>query len=94
MGGEVLAKDENIIKVDKTEGKLTQDEVHHALKDVSSILEAKGYPQKFKHSKGGDYSLLLDVLGGLRNLLIPLLEVQLGEHSRTRDPEGEICNVG
>ena len=94
MGGEILAKDENVVNVDKTEGKLTQDKVHHMLKGVPSILEAKGYPQKLKHPNGGDYSLLLDVLRGHMNLIKPLLEVQLGEHSRIRDPGGEICNVG
>ena len=52
--GEIFAKDENVIKVDKTEGKLTQDEVHHVLKGVPSITEAKGHPQKLKHPKGGD----------------------------------------
>ena len=65
MGGETLAKDENIINVDKTGGKPPQDEAHHALKGVPSISKAKGHPQKLKHSKGGDISHLLDVLGGL-----------------------------
>ena len=49
VGGEVFAEDENIINVDKTEGKITQDEVHHALKGVPSILEAKVHLQKLKH---------------------------------------------
>ena len=50
--GEILAKDENIIKVDKTEGTLTQDDVHHTLKGVPSISEAKVHPQKLEHSNG------------------------------------------
>ena len=73
MGREVFADDENIINVDKTEGKITQDEVHHALKGVLSIPKAKGHPQKLKHPKGGDNSCLLNVLRGHRNLIIPLL---------------------
>ena len=73
--GEILAKDENIIKVDKTEGTLTQDDVHHTLKGVPSISEAKGHSQKLKHPKRVDYSHLLDVLRGHTNLITPLLEV-------------------
>ena len=57
MGGEVLAKDENVINVDKTEGKLTLDKVHHTLP------EAKGHPHK--HFEGGDNSCLLNVLRGM-----------------------------
>ena len=62
VGGEVLANNENVIHVDKTEGKLTHEEVHHTLKGVLSFLEAKGPPHKLKHSKGGDNSCLLNVL--------------------------------
>ena len=64
VGGEILAKDENVINLVKTELKLTQDEVHHVLKGVPSISEAKEHPQKLIHSKRGDYSHLLDVLRG------------------------------
>ena len=53
VGGEVFAEKENIIKVDKTEGKITQDKVHHVLKGVPGIPEAKGHPQKLKHLEGG-----------------------------------------
>ena len=86
MGREVLAEDGNDLNLDKTEGKLTQDEVHHMLKGVPSFPEAKGHPQKFEHPKGGDNSSLLNVLGSHGNLIKPLLKIQLGEHSRTRDP--------
>ena len=44
--------------------------------------------------KGGYYRSLLDVFGGHFNLIIPLLEVKLQEHSRTRDPGGEVSYVG
>ena len=37
MEGEVLGEDQDIIHVDETKQKLTQDKVHHALKSVSSI---------------------------------------------------------
>ena len=73
VGGEILVEDENIIHVYKTEGKLTQDKVHHALKGVPSIREAIGHPQKLEHHEGGDNSHLKNVLGGHRNLIIPFL---------------------
>ena len=73
VGGEILAEDEDIIHIYKTEGKLTQDKVHHVLKGVPIIPEAKGHPQKLKHPKGVDNSHLQNVLGGNRNLIIPFL---------------------
>ena len=51
--GEIFAKDENVIKVDKTEGKLTQDEVHHALKGVPSITECQRAPSETQTSQRG-----------------------------------------
>ena len=69
VGGEILSKDENVVHIYKTEGKLTQDEIVHILESIPSIPEAKGHPQKLEHPKGGDYSCLLDVLGGHWNLL-------------------------
>ena len=62
MGGKILAEDEDIIHVGKTEGQITHDEVHHSLKSIPSIPEAKGHPQKLKHSKRGDNSCLQNVL--------------------------------
>ena len=52
VGGEVLGEDQDIVHVDKTKGKFTQNEVHHVLKGVSSISNPKRHPQKFEHSKG------------------------------------------
>ena len=49
--GEVLIEYEDLIYSDKTEGKLTMDKVHHPLECVSSVPEAKGHVQKFKHTK-------------------------------------------
>ena len=77
VGGEVLAKDENVIDIDKTERQLTQDKVLHTLESIPCIPEAKRHSQKLKHTKGGNYSCLLDVLGCHWNLIIPLLEVKL-----------------
>ena len=93
VGGEVLGEDQDIIHEDKTERKLTQNKVHHVLKGVSSVSESNGHPQKFKHSKGRDNSSLLNVLGGHMNLIISLLKVQLGEHSCTQYPGGEVSNI-
>ena len=81
MGGKVLGEDQDIVHVDKTEGKFTQNKVNHWLKGVSSISKSKRHPQKFKHSKGSDGDSLLNVLGGYRNFIISFLKVQLGEHS-------------
>ena len=46
VAGEVSADDENIINIEKTEEKITQEEVHHALKGVPSIQERKGILRK------------------------------------------------
>ena len=43
VGGEVLGEDQDIIQLDKTEQKLIQNMVNHALKSVSSIPESKGH---------------------------------------------------
>ena len=91
VGGEVLGEDQDIIHVD--ERKLTQDTIHHVLKGVTSVSESKGHPQKLENSKGSDDSSLLNVLRGHRNLIIPLLKVQLGEHSCTRYPGGEVSDI-
>ena len=80
VGGKILAEDEDIIHVDKTEGQLTQDEVHHALKIVPSIPEAKGHPQKLKHPcflHGREFSL-----GG--GQLLRIQELRFSKHKRTR----------
>ena len=83
VGGEVLGEDQDIVHLDKIEGKFTQKKVHHALKGVSSVLESKGHSQKFKHSKESEDGSLLNVLGSHRNLITSFLKVQLGEHSCT-----------
>ena len=37
MRRQILAKDQDIITIDKTEGKVSQDLMHQALKCVSSV---------------------------------------------------------
>ena len=89
VGGEVLGEDQDIVHVDETERKLTQNKGHHLLKGVTSTRGIL----KLEHSEGSDESSLLNVLGGHRNLIIPLLKVQLGEPSWTRYPGGEVSNI-
>ena len=93
VGGEVLGEDQDIVQVDKTDGNITQNKVHHALKGVSSVLKPKRHPQKFEHSKGSNDGSLLNVLEGHRNLIISFLKVQLGEHSCARFPGSEVSNI-
>ena len=83
MRREILGEDMNIIHVDKTEGKITQNLIHKALKHVASVSEAKGHAKELEHPKGGDDGGLLDVLQRNRYLIVTFLEVQLGEHFRS-----------
>ena len=44
VGGEVLGEDQDIVHIDKTEGKFTQNKVNHVLKGVSSVSKPKRHP--------------------------------------------------
>ena len=56
--------------------KITKDPVHHPLKRLSSILEAKRKAEKLKEAKGGDDGSLWDVCRPLGYLEISLLQVK------------------
>ena len=41
VGGEVLKEDQDIVNINETEGKFTQNKVHYELKGVSSVSKSK-----------------------------------------------------
>ena len=47
-----VRENQNIIKVDKAERQITKDFVHHPLKCLSSIPEAKRKAEKLEEGKG------------------------------------------
>ena len=53
VGGKILAEDKDIIHVYKTEGNLTQDKVHLALKGVPAFRRPKGILKNLNIPKGG-----------------------------------------
>ena len=59
------------------------------LECVSSNPKAKGHADCGGSDDGG----LLNVLGGRKYLVIPHLEVKLGENGRNQDPRCEVSNV-
>ena len=93
MRREVLGEDKDVIHIEEAGGKITQNLIHEALENVTSVSEAKRHAKKFEHPKGGDDSGLLDVLRRNWHLIVSFLKVQFGKHCRTVNPQGEIGNV-
>ncbi|XP_051881846.1 X-ray repair cross-complementing protein 5 isoform X2 [Pristis pectinata] len=65
-------------KVYEDEVKVTPDRVHQSLEGQSSILEAKGHPDKFKEAERCDQRCLCNVVRMHRDLVIAADEVDLG----------------
>ena len=49
-----VGENQNIIQVDEAEWQITKDSVHHPLKRLSSIPEAKRKAKKLKEAKSGE----------------------------------------
>ena len=72
----LIRENQNIIQVDEADRQITKDSVHHPLKGLSSISEAKREAEKLKEVKGGDDGGLWDVCRMYWNLEITLLKVK------------------
>ena len=71
MRREILGEEKDIVHLDKTEGKITQNLIHKVLKWFTSLPEAKRYAKKFEHPEGGDDGGLLNILRSNRPLIVP-----------------------
>ena len=69
-----------VIQVDKNSRKTWENGVHHALKGLCCILEAKWNTEELKEAKKGDDGCLWYVLSGHCYLVVTSLEVHLGEN--------------
>ena len=49
-----VRKHQNIIKINETEREITKDLVHHPLKSLGGIPEAKGEAEELEEAKGSD----------------------------------------
>ena len=54
--------DQEVVQVDKDEGKGAEDRVHEALECLGTILQPKWHPQKFESTKWSDDSSLPNVV--------------------------------
>jgi hypothetical protein len=63
-----LAGHNDVILVEKDDGKFDQNPVHHPLEGTSSIPQAKWKAQKFKEAKSSDESRLRYVIWMHKNL--------------------------
>jgi hypothetical protein len=69
------AENEEIIEVNKEEGKGTEKGVHEALESLCSIFEAKRHEIELKEAKGSYYCCLWDVICLHGNLIITFLQI-------------------
>ena len=83
MRRKILGEDKDVIHVDEAKEKIPQNLIHKELEHVTSISEAKGHANKFKHPKRGDDGGLLDVLRRNLYLIVPFWRSRL---ENTVDP--------
>ena len=67
----IRTKDQNVIDVNKTEWKVTQD----PLESVPSVPEPEGKSKELKHTKQCDDRHFLNFILVHRHLIIPLVEI-------------------
>ena len=81
------AVDELIIKVDKETAieMRGEDGVHCPLKGGGGVAEPKGHHDVLVQPEACAEGRFLDVTGGDADLIVPHLQVQLAEHTRTAD---------
>ena len=89
----IRTKDQNVIDVNKAEYKVTYDLIHHSLESVPGIPETKGKAEKLERTEWCDDRHFLNVILVHRYLIIPLVEIQLGENCESRDSGGEIRDI-
>ena len=88
-----LTGDEDVVQVYETEPKVSQHLIHHALERLSIISEAKRHPTVLKEAERCCHSRLHDVLLLHRDLVVPLSEVELGEHRAASQSGHQVPNV-
>ena len=94
MRNQIWRLDENIIQVNKTKGKVTKYIIHHSLERLSCAPKAKREKQELEQAKRSNNSSLDNILISHRNLIVPLLQVQLGEPLGAGNSGGEIRDWG
>ena len=72
-------KHQDIIDVGEAIRQISKDRIHHPLEGVPCIPESEWHAQELKHPEWCDDRCLADVFLGHGNLIIPFLQIQLGE---------------
>ena len=91
MIGQGVGNNQNVIQVDKTEGQIPKDPVHHSLEHLSSVPEAKVESDELKESKGSDNGCLRHVGRAHGNLKISFLQIEFRKKLGTSYLCREIC---
>ena len=89
-----VRKHQNIIKIDETEREITKYLVHHPLKSLGGVLEAKGEAKELKEAKGSDAGCLVNVGRSHGNLEVAFLEIMFGEELGSGGSGREIRDRG
>jgi len=89
----VWAGYQDVIQVHKHKVQARQNLVHQPLECLDCIPKSKRHPQKLPQPEGSDDRRLADVAVGDLHLVVPLLEVQLGEHPAPVKAGGEVLDV-
>ena len=92
--GKVGTGHQNIIQVNKEEGKTVEKVVHKALEGLGGVAEAKWHGEEFVEAKRGDDSSLRDIRRMNRDLVIAFHQIQLGEDSGTMEAGREVLEIG
>ena len=83
VGLQVLAGHQDVVQVHDGVRQVPQYLVHKTLECHSCIFKTKWHPHILKQAKRRDDGRLRDVSWQDRDLMIPLLEVQLAKHRTT-----------
>ena len=89
----VGAGDEDVVKVNEDEAQPSTNPVHHALKRVARIAQAKRQDHKLPETEGGDDRRLGNICRVHVDLVVALDEVQLRKHRLTTKSLGEILDM-
>jgi hypothetical protein len=75
----VLRCYQNVVDVAKGEGEASQHLVHHPLEGLARVPQSKWHADEFNQAKRRDDRRFLHVRRGHRDLMIFLLQIELGE---------------
>jgi len=90
---EVGAGHQDVVEINKEEGKVLEDVVHEALEGLCRIAEAKGHGEVFVKSEGSNDGGFRNVRGVDGNLVVAFDEVQLGEDGGPVEARGKVLEV-